>query len=354
MAGSVFATMAQDRTLRRAVPLADTIAAEGYPYYTAASFTGTATANNNFATFMLPGITRAFWCEAVHISSNKTNVVQVGFSGNQVGSGYPSVVEAVTTPGGTIVVPVRQLLRPAHYASSGALGSATIKALIDTDATNTYIRAAMVGYKVTDDFNYGADKVMLWLGDSITADGTGPSAKTNQYDWRTLNYHKDAGRSVRMVNLSIGGSTSTQFERLRAHGNLDQPQVDHVYYTLGANDASQGVAAATYKANVAAAIAWKKSRYPKATMTVFGMTPQENDANEANAATLRTAASDAVTEAADAKVKFLDLGAAFDRKVAGNYATSDTAGSRIHPSDAGHASIWNVVKPFLDANPVLV
>ncbi|NUR28877.1 MAG: SGNH/GDSL hydrolase family protein, partial [Catenulispora sp.] len=207
--------------------------------------------------------------------------------------------------------------------------------------------------QIEDDLNFGADKTMLWLGDSITAAGTGPTVKTNQYDWRIWNYHKDKGRNVRMVNLSVSGSTSSQFERLRLRGHWDQPQVDHVYYSLGANDASQAVPTATYKANVASAIAWKKARYPNATMTVFGMTPQENNTNEANAAAMRTAASDAVTEAADPKVKFLNLGSAFDRTNTANYASSDAAGNHIHPSDAGHSGIWAVLQPWLDANPVL-
>jgi hypothetical protein len=35
--------------------------------------------------------------------------------------------------------------------------------------------------------------------------------------------------------------------------------------------------------------------------------------------------------------------------VASNYASSDAADSHVHPSNAGHAAIWAVVAPFLDA-----
>lgn len=50
-----------------------------------------------------------------------------------------------------------------------SVGSATIKTLLDADGTNAQIRVALVGYSITDDFNLGAEKVMLHIGDSITA-----------------------------------------------------------------------------------------------------------------------------------------------------------------------------------------
>lgn len=348
--------MAQDRDVRRAsgLPLAERVLSEGLPYSTTAAFNGTAAVNATWSSnFALPGITRAFWCESLVLTSNKNLVVQSKLGGEALGSGFPVTHEVVVGPGGPVTVPIRTLLRPSQYGSNASLGVGVIRSMIDTDGTNALIRLSAVGYSITDDLDFGAEKVLLHIGDSITAGGTGPTAKPNQYDWRFLNALKALGRSVRMINVSMSGTTSANAERRRSYGDYDFPQVDHVNYSMGVNDAGSSVTAATYKANVAAAIAWKKVRYPKATMTVFGVTPLENSTSEGFAAQYRTAAAEAVTEAADPLVKFCNLGAAFDRTVSSNYASSDPAGSRVHPSDAGHAAIWGVVGPFLAANPVL-
>lgn len=348
--------LAKDSTLRNgSISFEQRVITEGLPYSTQIGLTATATVNATLGSLMMPGLTRAFWMESAVLSSNKNIVVQMALSSNGIiGSSYTDFADVVLSPGGTTVIPIRQLVRPSQFGSNGGFGSGLVRNLIDADNTNAIIRITVFGHSITDDLNFGADKVLLHIGDSITAAGTGITAKTNQYDWRILGYHRDAGRSVRMVNMSMSGSTSGQADRRRAYGDYDLPQVDHINYSMGANDASSAVPTATFKANVAAAIAWKKSRYPKATMTVFGSTPHENSTNETAAIALRSAASDAVTEAADSKVKYLNLGAAFDRTVTSNFASTDTAGNRIHPSDAGHAAIWTVVQPFLAANPVLV
>lgn len=338
--------------------LQDRLSTEGYPYTSTAAVNGITVANNtSLGAFTLPGLTRAFWIDSIIVSSNKNMAIQIGMSANYIGGGsYPFFTEVIVGPGSTTVIPVRQFFRPAGYTTSTgsvSLGGASVRNLIDADGTNTYTRISIVGSSIADDLNFGAEKVLLHIGDSISGAGTGPTSKVKQYDWQTLNYFKDKGHDVRMVNLSVSGSTTQDHERLRQYGTYDLPKVDFIAYSLGANDASAGNSSALVKSNIAAMIAHKKARYPNAKMIVYGSTPHENNTNETNAVALRTAASEAVTEAADSKVVYLNLGGAFDRLVASNYASGDAAGNRIHPSDAGHAAIWTVIKNFLDANPAV-
>lgn len=350
-------TIAKDSTARRAVglPLTERVLIEGLPFSVIASFAGTAANNTGIGSLLLQGITKAFWAETAILSSDKNIILQLAFSGTAMGSGYSDFLEVLVGPGAPVVVPIRQLFRPSQYTlSTGSFGTVTIKILLDADGTNAHIRASVIGHSITDDMSFAADKVILHLGDSITAGGTGITAKYNQYDWRILAYHRDAGKSVRMVNLAMSGTTSGNYETRRLMGDLHMAQVDHINYSLGANDAAQAVSTSTFQTNVANMIAWKQSRYPAATMHVFGITPMENNTSETAAVAMRTAAQAAVTAAADSKVKYLNLGGAFDRTQGTSvYATTDAAGSRIHPNDAGHLAIWNVIKPFLDANPVL-
>lgn len=93
-------------------------------------------------------------------------------------------------------------------------------------------------------------------------------------------------------------------------------------------------------------------------MIVFGPPPAENNTTETALVAIRQALSDAVDAAPDNKVKFKSLAGAFDRAAGTtNCASSDTAGSRLHPNDTGILAEWNGgysgfigIKAWLDAN----
>lgn len=125
-----------------------------------------------------------------------------------------------------------------------------------------------------------------------------------------------------------------------------------VVYALGANDAGASVPAATYRANLEAMWAHVRGRWPAATMIVCGVTPLENNSSDANAEVLRTEAADFVADSADPKLKYINLGTAFDRLDAGYYAGSDTPGSRVHPDDDGHAAIAAAFNAAVDAQGI--
>jgi lysophospholipase L1-like esterase len=154
---------------------------------------------------------------------------------------------------------------------------------------------------------------------------------------------------VRNVLKSESGSDSKEHEIARANGWHDIAQCDLCVYALGINDAVRtGTATATivseYLASLTAFWNWYRNRYPSGKMIVLGVAPLENNADETNAVALRSAASGFVANAASSMLGYINLGAAFDR--AGGttvYVTTDTAGSRIHPNNASHIAIGNVI-----------
>lgn len=230
----------------------------------------------------------------------------------------------------------------------GVIGASGATASVEVNITAS-------GWRVTDDFNFSADKVMLLLGDS-RFNGTGPTVKYKNIQWQMLRYFRDViGLDCRYVNKSVSGAGTSFFEQRRLRGDFDElPNVDLIWYSLGVNDASYGVSSSTTSANLDKIIAWKKAYWPNATLVLEGPTPLENNTHEAAAAVIRTAMSDKVTAAADSKIKFFNAGGIFDRTVASNYASTDTAGSRVHPSDAGHAAWYSAFYTWAYTNANLV
>lgn len=305
------------------------------------------------AGFTAPGMTQAWYVDTITVTCNKNARVQIEFNVTGLGGNDEFLWQVQTSPGVPIVLKIGQIVRPAVTTfSSGNAGQVKIRNVYDADKTGVNLMAYAAGWRLTDDLDFSAEKVYVHIGDSITGPGTGITNKAKQYDWQVLNYFKDKGVSLRMLNMSVSGSASTLHESRRSLNAYEWAQADLIGYSLGMNDAGQAIPAATYKTNVKNMIAWKQARHPSATMIVFGPSPAENNTTETALAAIRTAASEAVTEAADSKVKYCNLGSAFDRTVSSNYASSDTAGSRVHPSDAGHAAIFNVIKTFIDTNNI--
>jgi len=348
------ARMAQDVDLAQLRDFQERCNVEGWPWNGGALVENATwtTDGSVSAPATMPGITRAWAIDSIALSCNKNARVQLAWYTSGFDAGRQELMQVVMSPSTPLVIPVRTIVRPSASQTAGIGGApqASIRNVYDADKTGVNFAMYAQGWSLTDDLDYAAPKTMLWIGDSITAGGTGPTVKSNQYDWRVRKYYRDKGIRVRMVNMSLSGQTSVVLESRRALGVYDGIPADLICYSPGINDASQAVSASTYRANVDAVIAWKKAIHPKAELIVFGPTPAENNTTETAAAALRAQATAAVTAAADAKVSYCNLGAAFDRTVSSNYASSDSAGSRVHPNDAGHAAIWAVVAPFLDAN----
>lgn len=340
--------LARDIDLRRIQSLPDHLQAEGSPWFSSVNvLNGTITTNQVVGSFVFPGVTKALWVENIVVSSNRQVDIQVSIGGTY--TGVQGLHRVVLNPGVAVTIPVRQLVRPSIAAEGNTgWGEVRIRTVLDATPTGAYVIGTASGTAVYDDLNYGADKVMLVVGDSILNGTVGVTDKKYSMEWLTRDYFRSRGVNLRVINKAVSGSTSGDHERFRAHGLYDLPQVDYLHYQLGTNDAGAGVSSATYKANVAAMIAFKKAVYPNAQMVVWGPTPRQNSTYETALIAMRTAAQEAVTEAASSKVRYASLATAFDRTVEANFAASDTSGDKVHPSNASHAAAYGLIQTALN------
>ncbi len=289
---------------------------------------------------------RAFLVDRVLIETNFYGVGQLS-----VGSGATSQDGYVLGrfnihPGYMAPIEVGQILRPsdAIFNGNGGVAVRKLRNADGTDATAALTTAewacTYVGKMIYDDLNFDADKIILFIGDSVF-NGTGRTSKLTMYDWKIRQFYNDAGQNVRGIMKAISGSTSSTWETQRQYA-MDFQKVDLIVYELMINDAVQAIAPSVYQANLQAMIAYKQARYPNAKMIVIGCHPLQNSTYEAAAAVLRPIAASVVAAVADPKVLFCNaglLGVPF-QTVNANYAASDGAGSGIHPSDTGDALIW--------------
>lgn len=352
------ARMAQDIDLLRNArpPLAERVAVEGEPYSTFATLENvTASDGLSVGSLFMPSLSRAFYVDQLTFSSNKALVAQALLGNNLTQTTAQQIHRYAIGPGVPLTVPVRQIFRPHQTTTpnlTNILGQCVIRKVLDATATGAYLYIFATGFQVYDDLDFSADKIMLVVGDSILNGTAGITQKSKSMEWLTRGYFQAQGSRVRVVNKSISGSTSSDHEARRTAGVYDMPQVDYLHYQLGTNDAGV-ISAATAQANLAAMIAWKRQRYPKAKMIVWGSTPREDNTTETALAAIRTAQQAAVTAAADPTVLFCSLGSAFDRTQGVTvYSAQDTAGQRVHPNDTGHAGAYSVISGFLTAQAI--
>lgn len=220
------------------------------------------------------------------------------------------------------------------------------------DSATIVVRAHVAGYRVTSDYNWSSRRTLLWIGDSI-ANGSGMTNASSldpavNFTFQARNWLNDRGYDYRLIQKTWGGAWTNDSEKWRQIGALDTAFPDRcgiVMFNMGANDWS---APATALANLQIFVPWALLKYPNAIIVVCGPTPAENNTTEAGIATIRSNFSAYVAGLANARVKYLNLGTAFDRTAGTTYySTADTPGSRIHPNSAGCAAIGSVITAFL-------
>lgn len=296
---------------------------------------------------------QAVLVDQIILGSNRTVLFNCYLSTAKADLGGASIlytpVQAMCGVGSVSIAPHNMVMRHSMEATS----SIYLRGYYDATLTGFAYSTQVIGRAISDDFNLSAAQPILFLGDSIWNGNC--STKELLIPWMIRQYYADKGQSVRMNNQSLSSTTSTHHEIARSRGRYDYDRVGAIFYSLGANDATLGTTVGTYRANIDALIAWKQARYPAAKLVIFGSTPLENNTAETALALLRAQAAASVTAAADSKVLYCSLASIFDRTVTANYQSSDTPGSRVHPSDAGITTEWTgTIKPWLDANLPLI
>ena len=308
------------------------------------------------STAALPIVGKIVWLESVTVSMATTSPNNASAL-LQINIGAPSLFSGIYTnfvlqSGGSITIPVRQFLRPAMI-NAGTISVSIRQLNVDGSAsasTVVYAGINSIATKVTDDLNFSAPKTILVAGDSTT-NGTGPTATANMFPFRFKQFLQGKGVDARIVLKSVSGSTTSNHEAWRLAGYYDVARPDLIFYDVGINDAGAGVAvgdvstAGTYVYNLNKFVSSMSSRWPGEKIVVLGVKPLENNTSEALAVLYRAAASTYVTGLGNPNVKYTNFGAAFDRTAGLTfYASSDTAGQRVHENDNGHAALENVLE----------
>jgi len=229
---------------------------------------------------------------------------------------------------------------------NGFSTSTSLRAWYDSDQTDAVCNLAYDGIVITDDVNTSAKNTILWIGDSIL-NGTGATATLNMYAFQTRYYMTSQGASVRNLIKAISGTTTTDHLKHCQNQVYNIKGVKQIIISLGTNDAGQSISKATYKANLKAMIDILLNNEDLPNILVLSNPPVENSTSNGFVTQYVTALSEIESEYNSSRVKTLNISAAFDRTSSSFYASSDTAGSRVHPNDVGNAAIYTVINTYL-------
>lgn len=228
------------------------------------------------------------------------------------------------------------------YKFNGPVHSAAIDFGLRGDGAGTVaVRIGLTasGVVVTNDLNYDADNKLLFVGDSITDYTVNSDVELHQYYGFVLRDALAKGsrskRTARNIVKGIAGKTSVDFDKLLKAGQLyvDEPAI--VFYGHGVEDQKQAVTVAAYGAAIESFINYKKQYWPNAVLVIQGATPVQSATRQTALDAYRTEAAARVTAAADPRVLYINLAAAFDNTVAARFATVDgIGGDAVHPGDA--------------------
>jgi lysophospholipase L1-like esterase len=349
-----FAGFRENILYREADPFFDFASNESSPVAVATGPVNTAVLTLSFQLNQL----KAYVIENITLGLDKAALVQLQFpSATRTDNPFPNSGDTqgfnrLFLPAGqSLVIPCNYIAR-AYKVPTTTDNRIRISVISNlTGGSVSYIGSlGFTGWRLTDDLDYGAPKVIMVVGDSIV---NGQYGATQTKDWWPMLFKSAiglTGQRARVVLKSTHGSNTTQHETWRANGYHNIAQCDLCFYALGANDAVGGASGATYTANLTAFWNWYRFRYPNGKMIVLGPAPIENDTSEANAVAIRAAAASYVSSVASSRLAYVDLGSAFDRTLeSAVYYSFDTPGSRIHPNTAGHAAIGAIIKNRWDA-----
>lgn len=261
---------------------------------------------------------------------------------------FPNYNEYVTVPANTLVTfDVYKIFRFNDQFQVG------VKKWLDSDITsNIDLTISFEDSGVyPDEFIQNATIEACIIGDSINAGSSGTKTE-NMYNYMLRNELRKRGVSISIpYNKSVSGKDSDAFLSYARNGYI-VPGCRAYFIAVGANDSAiANRTKAAYKANINELVDLYLSAEGSPMVILEAPTLNENNTYEALNIQYRAAISEIVTERNNSRVFGIDLGTnSFDRTVTSNYMATDTAGSRIHPSDIGNAAIFNnCIVPYLNS-----
>jgi lysophospholipase L1-like esterase len=282
--------------------------------------------------------------------------IQLQFSSGMENSITGSQTFRTAILNGAVSIPMKKIVSPATFiALNGWFGEGL---------TSTRAIAYFSGMKMTADLNFNANKVIMWIGDSVTrgssiggsalvgGGGAGSNLQTavkptDHYAFQVRNNFQRRSIDCRLVLKAMGGFNSIDMNACINEGFLDIEKADIIFYQLGINDAIAGsgiVSNDTFSQNLNAVIDFRLRKFPNSKLVFLGPTPLNNNTNETRLVELRTImASKASTPD---NIYYLSLESSFDRTVLTNYNLNDG----IHPNIASNILVANVINNWVSSN----
>lgn len=241
-------------------------------------------------------------------------------------------------------------------------GSAMSAGLRDGDGTTALTACVnLSGYYVTADLNYNAEKVALFIGDSIMRGTTMGSTPYTSYAtilnatrpeahfaFQVRNHFQQRGEDLRIVIKAMGSYSAREMGFFLDAGWLDIPQADIIFYQLGVNDTTKGTTNPQFQAELDRVVAWRNRVFPDSKLVFVGATPLNNSTNETTLSGFRSLAAAMANPAQN--IYYFSLATSFDRTVLTNYTSSDG----VHPNIATNVLVANGYKTWIDANDIKI
>lgn len=200
--------------------------------------------------------------------------------------------------------------------------------------------ASFRGYNLSADTNWGAKDSILILGDSNSVGGSAGSSTTldDMWQFRVRKWYRQNGNDIRLIDKSVAGQGSVNFETYRLNGQLGlfkAPKL--VIYSLGTNDAN----ASTFQANLTNFLNWSQVEWPNVKIIVVGPVPKQGQ--EATMQQIRTSGQSAVTSINQPNIIFINGGASFDVNDNTMYSTSEANGAHVHLGALGQRTFGDYI-----------
>lgn len=283
--------------------------------------------NGQFVTGVGPTPTQLLWVQKASILSSVDTQVDFFANGGGPTVGYTFMSDRMGLKAG-----VTEIVDVGLWLPEGQ----TI-GLVAAQNFTAAISFGITGFRITNDLNYGANKVILHIGDSIS-NTIGATYLEGFHHGIFRDYLKDQGVNCRLVIKGNGGYTSSNIDYLRASDQLNIPQADLIIYEIGTNDN----VIPTFQANFDKVIPWKRRNYPNATMIILGSVQYAAvPAQETNLVAFRAYEQAAVAAAApEDKVYFLSYAGLLTP------TTADYLADLIHPNATGQAKMGQALIDF--------
>jgi lysophospholipase L1-like esterase len=280
-------------------------------------------------------------------------------------------IRRVFGPAGLTLTDLNGPVFPKEYISAGlvgTLGNATPQALVrpTTPAGNKILlTGSYQAWYISADLEFNRSQSIYFLGDSnteasaIAANLLAPAStisRNDVYSWKLKNFLNSIGNDVRIIDKSISGKSTKDFESYRIAGQLDlltPPEL--VFYVLGTNDTDP----AAYEANLMAYLSeyhqkWTDTKFlilgpaPLQGVYAAGSGPISGTSKELMMAQIRTKGETVVNTFNSPRVKYLNLGEAWAIGENQYYSGTEAAGSGVHWGVTGHDKIFTFLRDKLN------